>query len=106
VESQSTLVWTKCGVVLHAETAVDLELTLVCLPYDTEVDDAFGDCYDLEGGLVFGVLLEESGVLEGGDKLYREGRLVLERDVGGREVWMFTFVGLLELGLGGKVRHV
>jgi hypothetical protein len=54
---------------LYTVSAVDLDLVLVIFPDDTELDDAFGNRDDLEGSLVLGLLLEESAVLEGGDKL-------------------------------------
>ena len=42
----------------------------VVLPDNAELDDALGDGDDLESLLVFGVLGEEGGGLEGGDELY------------------------------------
>jgi len=42
---------------------------LVVLPYHTELYDTFGDGSDLEGGLVFGVFLEEGGIFEGRGEL-------------------------------------
>jgi len=68
VESQTTLVWTKSGVELNSVSTVDLELSLVILPDDSELDDALWDGDDLEGGLVFWLLLEEGAVLEGRDE--------------------------------------
>ena len=70
VESQSSLVWAQGRIELHTVSAVDLDLVLVIFPDDTELDDAFGNGDDLEGGLVLGLLLEERTVLEGGDKLW------------------------------------
>jgi hypothetical protein len=70
MESQSSLVWAQGGVKLHTVSAVDLDLVLVIFPDDTELDDAFGNRDDLEGGLVLGLLLEEGAVFEGGDKLW------------------------------------
>lgn len=69
VEAETALVRTERGVELDAETTVDLDLALVVLPDDTELDDALRDSSDLESLLVFGVLLEEGGVLEGRGKL-------------------------------------
>jgi hypothetical protein len=46
-----------------------LDLALVVLPDHAELDDALGDGDDFEGVAVFGVLLEERAVLEGGGKL-------------------------------------
>lgn len=70
METETTLVGAKGRVELNTVTAVDLNLTLVVLPNDTELDDALGDGSDLEGGLVLGVLLEQGGVLEGRGQLY------------------------------------
>jgi hypothetical protein len=47
-----------------------LALALVGFPDDAELDDALGDRDDLEGLFVFGVLLEERRLLEGGDELW------------------------------------
>jgi hypothetical protein len=56
---------------LNAEASVDLGLALIVLPDDAELDDSLWDGGDSESGFVFWVLLEERGVLEGGDKLWR-----------------------------------
>ena len=72
VETETTLVGTESRVELHTVALVDLTLALVVLPDDAELDDALRDGGDLEGLLVLGVLLEEGGVLEGGDKLCTE----------------------------------
>lgn len=64
MESKSTLVRAQGRIELNTVSSVHLHLSFVILPHDTELNDAFGDCCDLEGGLVLGVLLEESGVLE------------------------------------------
>jgi hypothetical protein len=69
VETETTLVWAESRVELHTVALVDLALALVVLPDDAELDDALRDRGDLEGLLVLGVLLEEGGVLKGGDKL-------------------------------------
>jgi hypothetical protein len=70
MESQSSLVRAQGRVKLHTVSAVDLDLVLVIFPDDTELDDAFGNGDDLEGGLVLGLLLKEGAVFEGGDKLW------------------------------------
>lgn len=44
---------------LNSETSLDVALSLVVLPDDSELDDSLGDLDDLEGLLVLGVLLEE-----------------------------------------------
>lgn len=69
METETTLVGTEGGVELDTETAVDLDLALVVLPDNAELDDTLGDGDDLEGLAVLGVLLEESGVLEGRGEL-------------------------------------
>jgi len=72
VQSEAALVGAERGVELHAEGIVDLDLALVVLPHYAELDDALGDGDDFEGIAVFGVLLEERAVLEGGGKLWWE----------------------------------
>lgn len=64
MKSQTSLVRTEGGVELHTVAAVDLHLALVILPDDAELDNALGNRDDLESGLVFGVLVEEGGVLK------------------------------------------
>ena len=58
MESQSALVRTKGRVELNTVSTVDLWLSHVIFPYNTELDNALGDGDDLEGSLVFGILLE------------------------------------------------
>lgn len=70
VEAQSTLVWAEGTVELDTVGAVDLGLELVVFPDNAELDDTLWDGDDLQGGLVFGVLLEEGGVLEGRGQLW------------------------------------
>ena len=65
MESEAALVWAKGRVELDTVAAVDLRLSLVIFPDDTELDDSLGDGDDLQGGLVFGVLFEEGAVFEG-----------------------------------------
>ena len=69
MEAEAALVGTEGRVELHAVPLLDLALALVVLPDNAELDDALGDRDDLEGLLVFGVLGEEGGGLEGGDEL-------------------------------------
>ena len=69
MEAETALVGTESGVELHAVSLLDLALALVVLPDNAELDDALGDGDDLESLLVFGVLGEEGGGLEGGDEL-------------------------------------
>jgi hypothetical protein len=70
VQAQAALVGAERRVELHAVALVDLALALVGFPDDAELDDALGDRDDLEGVFVFGVLLEERRLLEGGDELW------------------------------------
>jgi hypothetical protein len=65
MESETSLVRTESRVELDTIAAVDLWLSLVILPDDTELDDTLGDGDDLQGSLVFGVLFEEGAVFEG-----------------------------------------
>lgn len=76
VETETALVGTESRVELHTVALVDLALALVVLPDDAELDDALGNGGDLEGLLVLGVLLEEGGVLKGGDKLCMKSVLI------------------------------
>lgn len=78
VEAKATLVGTQGGVELNAIALVDLDLALIIFPNDTELDDALRNGDHGKRLAVLGVLLEKSGVVEGGGEL---------------------FVGLLELGL-------
>ena len=64
VESKTSLIGTQSRVKLHTVSPVDLHFSLVVLPDYSELDYAFGNGSDPQGGLVFGVLLEEGGVLE------------------------------------------
>jgi len=109
VETETSFVWSKCRVELDSVTTVYLWLVLVIFPDHPELDDTLGDGDDLEGSLVFWLLLEEGGVFEGGDKLcgeYVRGVDKMGTWVGGGVDNRHTFVGLLELGFRRKVRHV
>lgn len=77
METQTSFVGTEGGVELDSVSTVDLQLSLIVFPDDAELDDALGDGDDFEGSLVFGVLLEEGGVLESRDKLCEEVRRVV-----------------------------
>lgn len=132
VQTKTTFVWTEGGVELDSVSTVDLDLVVVVFPDDTELDDAFWDGGDLEGFLVFWVLLEEGRVLEGGGQLWwgvslgfrmagcaegvcsEAGSLLFATtrhdQAAGRLRHqlcseLLTLVGLLELWLGGEVRH-
>jgi hypothetical protein len=65
VQTETAFVWAEGRVELDSVAAVDLHLVLIVLPDDTELDDTLGNGDDLEGSLVFGVLFEESAVVEG-----------------------------------------
>ena len=81
MESETTLVWAESGVVLHTVSLVDLAHVVVVFPDNSELDDTLGDGDDLKSLPVFGVLLEESGLLEGGDELYEcvsSGQILLQ----------------------------
>ena len=69
MESETTLVWAERGVILHTVSLVDLAYVVVVLPDYAELDDTLGNGDDLKSLPVLGVLLEERGVLEGGDEL-------------------------------------
>lgn len=69
VQTETTLVRAKGRVELDTESTVHLDVALVILPNNTELDDALRDGSDLEGLLVFGVLLEQGTVLKSGGKL-------------------------------------
>lgn len=69
VESKTTLVRAKSRVELDAVTTVDLEVTLVVAPDNTELDDTLGDGGNSKSSAVLGVLVEEGAVLEGRGEL-------------------------------------
>jgi hypothetical protein len=69
VESETALVRTKGRVELDAVTTVDLEVTLVVFPDDTELDNTLRDGGNSKSSAVLGVLLEEGAVLEGRGEL-------------------------------------
>ena len=123
VKAETTLVRTESRVVLDTEATVDLNLTLVVLPDDTELDDALRDCGNLEGTLVLRVLLEQRAVLEGRCELcvesvsvgpsshaqvqprpYGRSNGVVATICSGANQSL-TLVGLLELWLRWKVGH-
>ena len=69
MKAKTSFVWTQSGIELHTISPVDLHLSLVIFPDHSELDHPFRDGSDLEGGLVFGILLEEGGVFEGRNEL-------------------------------------
>lgn len=71
VKSKAAFVWAQSGVELNTIATIDLDLVLVVFPDHTKLDDSLRNGSNLKGSLVFGVLLEEGGVLEGGDELWR-----------------------------------
>ena len=84
MEAKTSFIWAQSGIELHAIAAVDVDGAFVVFPDDAELDDAFGDGGDFEGGFVFWVVFEEGGVFERGCEF---------------------FVGLFEFGLWGDVGH-
>jgi hypothetical protein len=60
MESQTTLIWTKCRVELYSITTVHLDFALIVLPCDTELDHTLWNGRDLESLLVLRVLLEKA----------------------------------------------
>ncbi len=71
MEPKTTLVRSQGRIKLYTVSSIDLNLILIVFPDDTELDDTLRDGGDLEGGAVFGVLLEQGGILEGRGKLCR-----------------------------------
>lgn len=65
MKPKSAFVRTQSAVELHTVSTVDLRLAFVVFPDNTELNDAFWDRGNLEGSSVFGMLFEESAVLEG-----------------------------------------
>ena len=59
MEAEAALVWTQGGVELNPISTIDLDLVLIIFPHHTELDHSFGHGHDIEGGFVFGVLLEK-----------------------------------------------
>ncbi len=70
MEAKTTLVRSQGRIKLYTVSSIDLNLILIVFPDDTELDDTLRDGGDLERGAVFGVLLEQGGILEGRGKLY------------------------------------
>lgn len=59
---------------MHTVSAIDLDLSLVVFPGDSELDDSLGNGGDFESDLVFWVLLEEGGILERRGKLWGQAQ--------------------------------
>lgn len=72
MEPETAFVGSESRVELHAVALVNHAFALVILPDHSELNDTFGDRDDLECLLVLGVLLEDGGSLEGGNKFCRE----------------------------------
>lgn len=70
MKAQSSLVRPQCGIELHAISPIDLNLALVIFPDDAELNHSLGHGSNFQSGLVFRVLGEKGGVLEGGHKFY------------------------------------
>lgn len=58
MQSKTTLVRTEGRVELNTVTYVDFDFTVVIFPWNTELDDTLRDLNNLEGLLVFWLLLE------------------------------------------------
>lgn len=58
MEAQTAFVWPQSGVELDTVAAIDLQLVLVIFPDDSELDHPLRDGGNLEGGLIFWILLE------------------------------------------------
>ena len=98
MEPQTTLVGTESGIELDTITPVDLELSLVVLPDNTELNDTFRDGNYGKALFEFWVDGEELGSLEGRDKLV----------VGLLEFWLSWVVGHFDWivgALGYLVRY-
>lgn len=65
MEPQTALVRTERRIELHTVAPVDMELSLVIFPDNTELDDTLGDGDDGKALLELGVNLEELRGLEG-----------------------------------------
>lgn len=70
MKAKTALVGTEGRIELHTIATVDLHLILVVFPNYAKLDDTLGDGSNLQGSLVFGILLEEGGILEGGDEFW------------------------------------
>ena len=64
METKSSFIWSQSRVELHSVAPVDLYFSLVVLPDDTELYNAFRDRSNLQSLLIFRIFLEERGVLE------------------------------------------
>ena len=95
MEPQATLVGTESRVELNTVTPVDVELSLVVLPDNTELDDTLRNGNNGKALLKLGVNLEELGGLESGDKLA----------VGLLEFWLSWVVGHFDGNLGGMLKR-
>ena len=93
VEPQTTLVGAESRVKLDTVTPVDMELSLVVLPDNTELDDTLGNGDNGKALLEFGVNLEKLRGLESGDKLA----------VGLLEFWLSWVVGHFDRGFRRKI---
>ena len=107
VEPKTSLIWPQGRVELDTISSIDLDLPLVILPDHSELDDSFRYGSNLEGGLVFRVLLEEGGVFEGRNELCHREVMSVE-DCSDKVACGYsegTFISLLEFWLGWQVRH-
>lgn len=71
MEAETTLVRAQCRVELHTVSTVDVNVTIVIFPGDTELDDTLRNGNDGQAFPQFGLQMEEFGLLEGRDELCR-----------------------------------
>jgi hypothetical protein len=83
-------------------------LSFIIFPNNSELDDAFRNCGNLKGFLIFWVLFEQGRVLEGRRELWKmshvKGKIFL-RMLGRRPECSRTFVGLLKFRFRWQVGH-
>ena len=58
MEPKASFVWAQSRVELNPVSTVDLDFSFVVLPDHAELDDSLRDSSNLQGSLVFWVLLE------------------------------------------------
>jgi hypothetical protein len=73
MKSQATLVWAESGIELDPVASVDLKLTLIILPDDSELNNPLWDRENGERSPIFRVLLKQAAVLESAGELYQSG---------------------------------
>lgn len=103
MKAKSSFIWSQRGIELDSVASVELNLSLVIFPNDSELDYSFRNRTNRKSLLVLGILLEEGAILKSGRELCVESIssafLLVEA------INAVTFICLLEFGLGGKIRH-